>query len=274
MQLLAISDLHLTSRLNRLALEDLPSYPEDWLIIAGDVAEQMDIVADTLAILANHFAKVIWVAGNHELWSRPNSGEPIGANRYNALVARARALGVITPEDPFPVWPGSLPPGVNKLIIVPMFLLYDYSFRPDNVPLDIVVEWAEETYNVCSDEILLSPATYKSRIDWCHARLAQTEIRLKLEVPDNAHTILINHWPLRRDLISIPLVPRFTPWCGTLLTEDWHIRFNAYAVVTGHLHTRRTDMLGSTRFEEVSLGYPRQWNYKKGISKYLRLIIA
>ena len=44
-------------------------------------------------------------------------------------------------------------------------------------------------------------------------------------------------------------------------------------MVTGHLHTRRTDMRGDTRFEEVSLGYPRQWDQEKGLLPYLREIL-
>jgi 3',5'-cyclic AMP phosphodiesterase CpdA len=274
MRLLAISDLHLAGAVNREALAALPPHPDDWLIVAGDVAERIDMVADALALLADRFAKVIWVPGNHELWSRPSADKPVGVARYEALVARARAVSVVTPEDPFPLWPGPVPHGIGQLAIAPMFLLYDYSFRPDDVPLDSVVEWAEETHNVCSDEILLSPAPYENRIAWCHARLAQTEKRLHAEIPAGARTVLVNHWPLRRDLVRIPRVPRFTPWCGTVRTEDWHNRFNAYAVVTGHLHTRRTDMRGDTRFEEVSLGYPRQWDHGRGIAEYLRVIVA
>ena len=274
MRLLAISDLHLAGSANREALAALPAYPDDWLIVAGDVAERIDMVADALALLRDRFARVFWVPGNHELWSRPSSDEPIGVARYEALVARAQSVGVLTPEDPFVLWPGPLPKGVGQMAIVPMFLLYDYSFRPADVPLESVVEWAEETHNVCSDEILLSPAPYDTRIAWCHARLAETERRLQAEIPAGTRTVLVNHWPLRRDLVRIPRVPRFTPWCGTVLTEDWHSRFDAYAVVTGHLHTRRTDMRGDTRFEEVSLGYPRQWDNSRSIADYLRVIIG
>lgn len=274
MRLLAISDLHLASTVNSAALEDLPVRPDDWLIVAGDVAERIDRVVDALALLAGRFARVIWVPGNHELWSRANADEPSGVARYETLVDRVRAIGVVTPEDPFPVWPGPLPDGVRRLVIAPLFLLYDYSFRPPDVPLDGVVEWAEETHNVCSDEILLSPAPFANRIAWCHARLAEAERRLQEEIPADTRTVLVNHWPLRRDLVRIPRVPRFTPWCGTVRTEDWHTRFDAYAVITGHLHTRRTDMRDGTRFEEVSLGYPRQWDTSRGMAHYLREIVA
>jgi hypothetical protein len=83
-------------------------------------------------------------------------------------------------------------------------------------------------------------------------------------------TILVNHYPLRRDLVDIPRVPRFIPWCGTRRTENWHIRFNASVVISGHLHTRRTDWRDGTRFEEVSLGYPHQWDRRLGMAHYLR----
>lgn len=274
MRLLAISDLHLASAVNRAALDALPPHPDDWLIVAGDVAERIDAVAEALELLAARFAKVVWVPGNHELWARTSLDEPAGVACYEALVARARTAGVVTPEDPFPVWPGPLPAGVEKLVIAPLFLLYDYSFRPDDVPIDRVVEWAEETHNVCSDELLLSPAPFESRIAWCDARLAEAERRLTDELDAGSRTVLVNHWPLRRDLVRIPRVPRFTPWCGTVRTEDWHRRFRAHAVVSGHLHTRRTDMRDGTRFEEVSLGYPRQWEHGRGIAGYLREIVG
>jgi 3',5'-cyclic AMP phosphodiesterase CpdA len=272
MRLLAISDLHLAAAANRAALKQLPAHPDDWLIVAGDVAERLEVVADALALLADRFAKVIWVPGNHELWSR-GADEPAGVARYETLVASARSAGVVTPEDPFPAWPGPLPDGVEQLVIVPLFLLYDYSFRPDEVALEDVIAWAEETHNVCSDELFLSPAPYDSRIAWCHGRLATSAARLDRELPAAAHTVLVNHWPLRRDLVRIPRVPRFTPWCGTVLTEDWHTRFRAHAVVTGHLHTRRTDFRDGSRFEEVSLGYPRQWDPARGMGGYLRVIV-
>ncbi|WP_428669704.1 hypothetical protein [Roseibium sp.] len=52
------------------------------------------------------------------------------------------------------------------------------------------------------------------------------------------------------------------------------MRFNASVVVSGHLHTRRTDWRDGARFEEVSLGYPRQWDQQKGMAFYLRSILS
>jgi hypothetical protein len=68
-------------------------------------------------------------------------------------------------------------------------------------------------------------------------------------------------------------VPRFSIWCGTRRTEEWHRRFGAAVVVYGHLHIRRTTLQNDTRFEEVSLGYPRQWRQRRGLQSYLREIL-
>nr|WP_232372562.1 metallophosphoesterase [Acuticoccus mangrovi] len=263
--MLAISDLHLASPVNRDALAALPDFPDDWLIVAGDIAEQPSRVAAAFTALTRRFAKVIWTPGNHDLWTVPGMAWR-GPRKYEALVDLAREHGVVTPEDPFPVWPG---PG-GEVVIAPLFLLYDYTFRPPHLPLARVVEWAREERAMCGDEFMLAPTPYASRIAWCHARCATAADRLAgLE---GAPTIIVNHYPLRHDLVRIPRAPRFSPWCGTVLTEDWHRRFNVKVAVSGHIHLRRTDWRDGTRFEEVSLGYPRQWRQERGLQAYLRQI--
>ena len=71
----------------------------------------------------------------------------------------------------------------------------------------------------------------------------------------------------------MPRIPRFSIWCGTRRSEDWHLRFRAAAVVYGHLHIPATHHRDGVRFEEVSLGYPRQWDAEKGPARYLREIL-
>jgi hypothetical protein len=269
MRLLAIADLHLAIPRNREALRALPAYPEDWLIVAGDMCEDAKLFAEALAWLVCRFARVIWVPGNHELWLIDRATAAQGSvHKYADLVETARRLGVVTPEDAFPVWPPS------GEFIVPLCTLYDYSFRPDEVALCDVVHWAAELSNVAADEDLIDPAPHAGMAEWCEIRCAETEARLASELPDGARTVLASHYPLREDLIRIPRIPRFTPWCGTRRTAEWHNRYRAVAAVSGHLHVRRTDWRDGTRFEEVSLGYPGQWDAAKGVGGYLREILS
>jgi hypothetical protein len=85
--------------------------------------------------------------------------------------------------------------------------------------------------------------------------------------------VLVNHWPLRYDLARPPRVPRFSLWSGTTRTEDWGRRFRARVVISGHLHLRTTLWRHGVRYEEVSLGYPRDWRSERGIDWYLRDVL-
>jgi 3',5'-cyclic AMP phosphodiesterase CpdA len=267
-RLLAISDLHLAHRENRTALAALGTYAHDWLIVAGDTGERAAHLELALEALTQRFARVYWTPGNHDLWCPAGATDRTrGQARYDELLAICRRYGVVTPEDPFEEWPGA--PGT---FIVPMFLLYDYSFRPAEIGDGDAVAWARASGIVCGDEHLLDPAPWPSRAAWCQARCDATETRLA-SLPPGARTVLVNHWPLRYDLAIPPRIPRFSIWCGTSRTEDWGRRFRARAVVSGHLHLRTTLVRHGVRYEEVSLGYPRDWRHERGIGWYLREIL-
>jgi hypothetical protein len=111
---------------------------------------------------------------------------------------------------------------------------------------------------VCTDEFLLHPDPYPGREDWCWARIEETERRLAACDPA-LPTVLVNHYPLVREPTNVLRYPEFAQWCGTDRTADWHLRFRAAVVIYGHLHIPRTTFHDGVRFEEVSLGYPREW---------------
>ena len=63
-----------------------------------------------------------------------------------------------------------------------------------------------------------------------------------------------------------------------LVRHDAHRRLGpalsrARVVVSGHLHLRTTLWRHGVRYEEVSLGYPRDWRAERGIEWYLRDIL-
>ncbi|HUZ57104.1 MAG TPA: metallophosphoesterase [Streptosporangiaceae bacterium] len=255
--LLAVSDLHVSHPANRELLRQLhPDSPGDWLIVAGDVAERMADVEWALELLANRFAKVIWAPGNHELWTIPSDPVALrGEHRYRQLVEICRSLGVVTPEDPYPVWPGA---GCT-VAVAPLLVLYDYSFRPPGTRTkEEALARAYRAGVVCTDEVLLHPDPYPSLDAWCEARVAETERRLAAVDPQ-VPLVLVNHHPLVREPTAMLRYPEFALWCGTSRTADWHRRFNVASVVYGHLHLRHTAWYDGMPFMEVSVGYPREW---------------
>ncbi|SFB58015.1 Calcineurin-like phosphoesterase [Amycolatopsis marina] len=218
----------------------------------------MDAVIETLRTLRERFAKVIWVPGNHELWTTKNDPARLrGQARYDELVRRCRSIDVLTPEDEFAVWTY----GERPLTIAPLFLLYDYSWRTpeaDGRPLAEALDQARDAGVVCTDEFFLHPDPFASRSDWCVERLKISEERLGV-IPPAHGTVLVSHWPLHRHPTEPLYWPEFAMWCGTSQTEDWHLKYRAEIAVYGHLHIPRTTHRDGVRFEEVSLGYPREW---------------
>jgi 3',5'-cyclic AMP phosphodiesterase CpdA len=286
-RLLAISDLHIGYRENRAYADALaPGDPGDWLIVAGDVGEVFADVGFVLASLANRFAKVIWTPGNHELWTLPSDPVALrGVARYQALVAVCRRFGVLTPEDEFPVWDG---PG-GPVTVAPLFTLYDYSFARAAAPGDrasgqtgdqagegsaaedqaaedqAAEDRADHAAAVAAahaagirpaDEGRLHADPHPSLAAWCRERVADSEARLAAV---DGPVVLAGHWPLTRDAVAALRHPQYAPWCGTTRTAAWPARPGVRAVVYGHLHIPRSTVWDGVRFEEVSVGYPREW---------------
>jgi 3',5'-cyclic AMP phosphodiesterase CpdA len=272
LRLWAISDLHVEHAGTRALLEALPAQAHDWLILAGDVADTPEALAWAIDLLSTRFSRLFWVPGNHELWTRSTAAPELrGEAHYQSLVALCRARGVLTPEDPFAEWPETVHGERVRLAL--LFTLYDYSFAPEgHQGHEAALAWAAEEGILASDEVRLGYAPYASRSAWCAARLATSAARLAASARDARH-VLVNHWPLRHDLVRLGRVPRYAPWCGTRETDDWHVRYRALCCVHGHLHVRATDERDGVRFEEVSLGYPAHYFAARGAAHYLRRIL-
>lgn len=252
----SVSDLHVSFPANRGKVEALqPQDPGDWLIVAGDVAERIDEVVDTLAHLRLRYSRVIWTPGNHELFSR-RSERFRGRERYRLLVDLLREVGVDTPEDEYPRFGG--------VTIAPLFTLYDYSFRPAHLSAPQALAAARDARATLDDELYIAP--FVDIPAWCAERVAYSRRRLR-EV--TGPTLLVNHWPLVVEPTRRMAKPELALWCGTTATRSFTREFNAIGAVHGHLH-----MPGEIRVEghphlDVSLGYPfeqvrmpaRAWPY-------------
>ena len=208
-----------------------------------------------------------------------------GVARYEALLKVCRRFGVLTPEDEFPVWPG--PDG--PVTIAPLFTLYDYSMRPGGAapttatagdtrrPIDgadvksAALRAASAAGVMPADEGRLHADPYPSVADWCRDRVTVTESRLAaLDGP----TVLVSHWPLIPGPLTALRHPAYAPWCGTTLTADWPTRYPVVAAVYGHLHIPRTSYHDGVRFEEVSVGYPREWRRRGAAPPPPRVILG
>src|SRR5271168_5260883 len=108
--LFAVSDLHCSYAANRRIIDELhPESGEAWLIVAGDVGETFSDIEKTLRLMRRRYAKVIWVPGNHELWTHDHDPVQLsGEARYQALVQMCQGNDILTPEDEFAGWPSTI----------------------------------------------------------------------------------------------------------------------------------------------------------------------
>lgn len=246
----AVADLHAAVRANRERIAAIePSSPRDWLIVAGDVAESTSRVLETLSDLHARFDTVVWVPGNHELFSRATDAHK-GKDKYADLVAGCRSMGVFTPEDPFPVFDG--------VTVAGLFTLYDYSFRGPRLSVAQALEQARARDFALFDDVAIAP--FVDVRAWCQERLAYSIRRLSTVT---GPTILVNHWPLVREPTRLLRYPDLALWCGTKHTRGWAERYQAHAVVYGHLHMPGVTRVRGVDHIEVSLGYPREWGRRR-----------
>nr|WP_255568400.1 metallophosphoesterase [Corynebacterium mendelii] len=246
----AVADLHGAVKDNRPMIDSIaPDNPADWLIVAGDVAERTELVTEILSSLRRRFATVVWAPGNHELFCRSTDRHQ-GRAKYDELVAACRSIDVLTPEDPFPMFHG--------VTVVPLFTLYDYSFRMAGMSVEQAVQAAHDRQVVMTDQFAIAP--FVDIRAWCWDRLAYSVKRLgKISGP----TILVNHWPLVIEPVEKLAFPELSLWCGTRHTRSWGARYGAQAVVYGHLHTPGITTVDNVPHIEVSLGYPREWRRER-----------
>lgn len=76
---------------------------------------------------------------------------------------------MVTSEDPYPTWQAATVP----VVIAPLFVLYDYTFRPAGTFTKEEALSVEASAGVvCTDEYFLHPDPHPTREDRCRARLA------------------------------------------------------------------------------------------------------
>ncbi|MBF6842465.1 metallophosphoesterase, partial [Acinetobacter baumannii] len=120
-----------------------------------------------------------------------------GRDKYTELVDGCRAIDVLTPEDPYPEFHG--------VTVVPLFTLYDYSWRPQGTTIDEALEMANRSQVIMTDEYAIKP--FVDPVLWCRERLRYTVRRLaRVEGP----TILVNHCPLIREPLEAVYYPELS----------------------------------------------------------------
>jgi predicted phosphodiesterase len=238
MRIFAISDLHTDFGANRLLLKQWSAkqYENDALLVAGDVADDLKEIEETLALLRSRFGQVFFTPGNHELWVWRDKCDSI--EKLSRVLELCERLDVKTePCRLAGVW------------VVPLFSWYSADFDPDEIVEDSKLEgWAD--FHFCRWPAgIVSPAEYLLKLN---------EPRIK---DYDAPVISFSHFLPRRDLLPPTeslLFKGLPKVAGCHALEEQIRRMNSRTHVFGHSHINCDRLIDSVRYVQNALRYPSE----------------
>ena len=238
MRIFALSDLHTDFAENWRRLQRIPlaSYSQDALVVAGDIADDLNIIAKTLRLLQTRFNQVFYVPGNHELWVRNDCYHSL--EKFSRIISLCDELGVHT-----------RPARAGETWIVPLFSWYEPGYDEDHSADSSELEgWAD--FYFCK-----WPAEIESVADHF----------LKINEPNikayDGPVITLSHFLPRRELLPPVSELRFKglPLVAGSPALDRQIRaLNAVTHVFGHSHISYDQVIDGIRYVHHVLGYPRE----------------
>lgn len=239
MRIFVTSDLHTDFRENRdliLRLSEV-AYQKDTLIVAGDIADHLEVIKDTLSLLRARFERVFFMPGNHELWTRTDD-DCDSLKKLRKIIELCDLLDVDT-----------RPAKVHDTWIVPLFSWYDSIFdveaEADAAELEA---WADFYFCKWPDEV--------SDVAEFFLKLNETSIRAY-----DAKVISFSHFLPRRDLLPEVEYLRFkslpkVAGCAALDEQIRSLRSSIH--VFGHSHISCDRVIDGVRYVQHSLRYPKE----------------
>lgn len=272
MRLALTSDLHVEHHPEVVALvgERVRALGPDVLVVAGDVSSQLATLEAALAELRRAAPRLVFVPGNHDLWTLP--GGPSSRERYEREIP---ALGARAGADVV----GQGPIEIDGVVFVGVTGWYDYSLR--NRALDATFtredyrrgSWGRLRWNdkarICwpgDDGVELDdPAICAAQVESLERQLAAAGAR---------PTVVVTHHLPLAELVTSHGEP---PWdfingfmgsarLGEVMRRAPGVRLG----VCGHTHFRkraRVDGAGGPFTVETSpIGYPREYARMGGLT--------
>lgn len=237
-RIFALSDIHIDYAENRSWLMDLSTedYRNDILILAGDVADITSLKEEAFGVLTRRFRAVVFVPGNHDLWTYRN-GQADSFAAFDHIQAVAADHGVHT-----------APYTEGGLTIIPLQGWYDYSFGKPSEGLSLM--WMD--YMACS-----WPEGFDEAAITRHFTAMNGEF-LSIR---NERIITFSHFMPRVDLMPsiIPENKRFLyPVLGTTILEKQIRSIGPQIHIYGHTHVNRRIERDGILYINNAFGYPRE----------------
>lgn len=239
MRFFALSDIHVDYRENLDWLEAIGSddYLDDVLILAGDVTDDLVLLARVLGGLRLKFGSVLFVPGNHELWLRKEDVD-CSLEKFHVIEKLCESLGVETDVTHF-----------DEVSIVPLYSWYDFSFGQPSRHL--LRAWRD--FRECHwPEFLNGEEAITNHF------LAMNTDRLKVS---NDKVISFSHFMPRIDLMPerIPEKRRIVyPVLGSESLGKQVAQLNPDIHIYGHSHVNRDIEVDDICYVNNAFAYPSE----------------
>lgn len=238
MRIFALSDIHIDYAENRTWLMELSEldFRDDILILAGDIADITSLVETAFKECTRRFREVLFVPGNHDLWTYRN-GMASSLAAFDHLQKIAADHGVRTG-----------PHTEGGLTIIPLHGWYDYSFGKPSEELSFM--WMD--YTACS---------WPEGFDETAITQHFTDMNREALSIRNEKVITFSHFMPRVDLMPsvIPEKKRFLyPVLGTTILEEQVRTIGPKIHIYGHTHVNRRLERDGILYINNAFGYPRE----------------
>ncbi|WIG71105.1 metallophosphoesterase (plasmid) [Photobacterium damselae] len=242
MKVYAVSDLHVDHKDNlRWLLSLTPDdYENDILLVAGDIADDLELLKESFNHLSYCFRYVFYVPGNHDLWV-VRSPVSNSLEKFHHVLELARLCGIHTSTKI-----------VGDYCIIPLHSWYDYSFgEPCNKLKEL---WSD--FSACK-----WPAGYDERsISKFFHSINEPQISFANKV-DGKTIITMSHF-----VPSIKILPDYIPrkydflWpvLGAEELQKQISRIKPEIHVYGHSHVNNRVSCDGTVYINRPLGYPSE----------------
>lgn len=239
MRVFALSDVHVDYEENKQWIANLSSvdFRDDLLILAGDVCDSIRLLEWCLSALADRFAKVLYVPGNHELWVYRDERPGTSLDKFQQVLEVIENCGASMRVF-----------HRNRLSIVPLLGWYDYSFGEPTE--ELLAAWMD--YRACR-----WPDHFSVRDIAQHFFLLNDSV---LSVTNDT-VISFSHFLPRLDLMPsyIPGHKRMLyPVLGSTTLEAQIRRLKPTIHVYGHSHVNRNLALDGVLYVNNAFGYPQE----------------
>lgn len=239
MRFYALSDIHVDypENLNWVESIEKNTYQNDVLLLAGDVTDDLILLAKVLASLREKFLCILFVPGNHELWLRKED-VACSLEKFEEIHRLCKELDVKTEVSHF-----------GDVSVVPLYSWYDFSFgEPDR---HLLRAWRD--FRECSwpDHLPDSVAVCEYFLGLNRQRLSAT----------NKHVISFSHFMPRLDLMPAHIPPKrriVYPVLGSESLGEQVADLNPSIHVYGHSHVNRDLILDGINYINNAFAYPSE----------------